>query len=83
MVIFSVLEQNCVMCHEQCSGCTGPTNRDYVMCREDSIVHSQRRLVCVPQCQGNTFLSPESGVTDARSVTLNAMAVEAVQIQTA
>ena len=62
MVIFSVLEQNCVMCHEQCSGCTGPTNRDYVMCREDSIVDSQSPLVCVPQCQGNTFLSPESGV---------------------
>ena len=52
---------DCVMCHEQCSGCTGPTDRDCVMCREDSIVDSQSRLVCVPQCQGNTFLSQESG----------------------
>ena len=52
---------DCVMCDEQCLGCTGPTDRDCVTCREDSFINSQGQVVCVPQCQGNTFLSTESG----------------------
>ena len=52
---------DCTTCHSQCAGCTGPTNRDCVACREDSVVAGSGELLCIPLCTGNIYLSQEGG----------------------
>lgn len=46
----------CSMCHPQCNGCLGTTNRDCIACKGSNVTASGN-IICVPQCNMGQYLN--------------------------
>ena len=50
-------DNQCTMCHAQCNGCRGATDKDCVSCRGSNVTIANQEIVCVPDCEVGTYLN--------------------------